>query len=415
MMMQINSSPKPLPAVVQYLVVSLIVLMPIVMGVVEHAASAICIVLLVISLFFLRNQWQSMGGEEKRLVWLLILAFGLVALSVVNANDIHKYFARLDRLLRMLAFIPIYLLFRQLSVNALEKFVWGLVLSGPVLLVWGLFKTTDGRFTGAYNFILYGDFTAWVALALLPVIVFQKHSFWFKASALGSLACAATALVMSGTRGAWIALPAYGIALLGFYIVCAPNTTAKAKRLLVGLASIALVIVATLSLSVVQERWQQAYLDIVQYVDGSNPHTSLGYRLQMWQAAVDMWKQHPLLGSGLGDYGHDLQQMMVSGESAIREHFGEGHSLYFEFLGTTGLLGVLSLIIAMFLYPLWLVLTRARRDIEALFLKASAVALILAFMVFGISQNWLSRSSITSAYFIFLALYLAQLYKPKAS
>jgi O-antigen ligase len=404
---------KPLPGAVQSLVVGLLFLMPVVMGTVQHAASALYMVLLLLSLFFLRNQWQGLAREEKRLMWLLIAAFGLIALSIVNADDVDKYFARLDRLLRVLAFIPIYLLLRQLSVNALKAFAWGLILAGPALLVSGFIWVTDGRSAGAYNFILFGDFTACVVLALLPVIAFQKHSVWFKALALASVACAAIALVMSGTRGAWIAIPVAGLALLGFYIFEAQNTAARVRRLFAGLVCIAVVITAAVSLPGMQERWQQAQLDISQYMDGSNPHTSLGYRLQMWQAALDMWKRDPLLGSGLGDYGFDLQQMMASGESNIQEHFGEGHSLYFEFLGTTGLLGLFSLMIAMFLYPLWLALKTAVRDQDAIFLKASIVSLVLAFMVFGISQNWLSRSSITSVYFVFLAFYLAELYRRK--
>lgn len=402
-----------MPVTVQAVAVSLLFLMPVLMGTVQHAASAIYTILLLLSFFFLRNQWQGLASEEKRLMWLLIAAFGLIALSIVNANDIDKYFARLDRLLRVLAFIPIYLLFRQLSVNALKAFACGLILAGPALLVSGFIWVTDGRSTGAYNTILFGDFTACVVLALLPVIAFQNHQIWFRALALGSVVCATTALIMSGTRGAWIALPVAGLALLVFHIFQAQNTATRVRRLFAGLACLVVMIAASVSLPGIQERWKQGQLDISQYMDGSNPHTSLGFRLQMWQAALDMWKRDPLLGSGLGDYGFDLQQLMASGESAIQAHFGEGHSLYFEFLGTTGLLGLFSLMIAMFLYPLWLALKTQVRDPDAIFLKASIVSLVLAFMVFGISQNWLSRSSITSVYFVFLAFYLAELYRRK--
>jgi O-antigen ligase len=155
----------------------------------------------------------------------------------------------------------------------------------------------------------------------------------------------------------------------------------------------------------------EATQTFLQFFSGGDPNTSVGYRLQMWGAAYDMWIANPLLGSGLGDYSRDLAEMIRLGQSSMNAHFGEAHSLYFEFLGTTGLLGFMTLMAGIFVLPLLTFLGVGRGGGLLRLLDSPAslhgVCLVIAFSSFGISQNWLGRSSISSVYFLCLALFLA--------
>jgi len=162
---------------------------------------------------------------------------------------------------------------------------------------------------------------------------------------------------------------------------------------------------------VVSARSLDAFQTFRDFFGGGDPNTSVGYRLQMWVAAYEIWLNSPILGSGLGDYSRDLAEMIRLGESSMNIHFGEAHSLYFEFLGTTGLLGLVCLMMGMFVLPLLTFLGVGRVGDMLRLLDSPAslhgACLVITFLSFGISQNWLGRSSISSVFFLCLALFLA--------
>lgn len=387
--------------------------LPLLMGTVSSAASSIFIVLLVLSLFYAWPEWKRLTDSEKGLCLAMVMFFVAALLSFINSDDISKSWARLERLLRILAFIPLYLFFRRLRLDYLQPLSLGAIAAGPVLLGLAFFTMVGDRASGAYNVILFGDYAAYVCVLVLGAIALQPKHWALMAVPLLSLGCAAYAMVLSGTRGAWVA-PLLAVAVLIVHLITNPQSNQRTKLSAAVVALLALIGLAAFSQHPqIQTRLASAVAEFQGYWSGSNPHTSLGFRFQMWEAATKMWLQHPFIGTGLGDYSKELAQMIASGESKMTEHFGEAHSLYFEFLGTTGLLGFISCVFALFILPSWIFLKHSRSRHSNNAVAITGLLLVVSFAAFGLTQNWLGRSSITSVYMMMLALLLAQLHRPR--
>jgi len=276
-----------------------------------------------------------------------------------------------------------------------------------------------GRAEGAYNAILFGDFSAYLACAAATAAYANRGQPIYLAAFLTAVLLSGYASILSGTRGSWISL------YLGLSFVLLVSVFSQRRRFgVVGKTALALLALAlftwVLSLHpLIMSRMSEATQTFLQFLSGGDPNTSVGYRLQMWGAAYDMWIANPLLGSGLGDYSHDLAEMIRLGQSSMNAHFGEAHSLYFEFLGTTGLLGFITLMAGMFVLPLLTFLGVGRATGLARLLDSPAslhgVCLVIAFSSFGISQNWLGRSSISSVFFLCLALFLAAVARERSN
>lgn len=389
------------------IVVVLVFILPISMATIPGAASTINILLLILGIFFGWTAWRATTREEKTLVIAMLLFFSAAFLSFLNSDDISKSWSRLERLLRALAFIPVFLLMRRLTIDLIKPLCFGMIAAGPILLVTSLLNLDGGRAVGAYNAILFGDYSAIVTVFLLSYLLFAAAPRNWKVFALLSLICATHALVLSATRGAWAAPFFVGPILVILFTYKAVISRKFSIALIVAALPALLGIFAIGQSQVVTDRLNSAIEEFHGYASGTNPHTSLGFRFQMWEAGVKMWQKNPIIGSGLGDYSIDLGQMMKTGESQITEHFGEAHSLFFEFLGTTGTLGVVTLIFALFAYPMWMLRPKHKQDPSEEFMKVAGIALIMSFAIFGLTQNWLGRSSITSVYMVFLAIFLS--------
>lgn len=376
------------------------------MGVVPSAASTINILLLLLAVFWACPAWKELSTKEKILCYLMLTFFLAATVSFVNSEDLPKSWSRLERLLRVLAFIPIYMLLKKLDLDLTKPLTYGFLAAGPVLFIVGTLGSEGGRASGAYNPILFGDFAAFVAALLFAVLVFKQTSLKFKVFSTVSLLCAIQAMILSGTRGAWLGLGVSTLAIVliflfhGGYLIQRFQT-----RILAVFLAVILITPVILTNQSVPSRTIGAFEEFRSYVSGGNSSTSVGLRLQMWEAGIKMWQKHPLIGSGLGDYSTDLAKMIASGESKMTDHFGEGHSLFFEFLGTTGTLGFMTCLFSLFLYPLWLTKSILKQQTD-LFIPVATVVTILSFAAFGISQNWLGRSSITSVYLVFLAIFI---------
>jgi O-antigen ligase len=396
------------------IIAGLLFLLPITMGTIASTASAIFIVLFVMALIQPRQNWVPTEKYEWLLIILFIGTFAAVLLSFINADDMRMSVRRLERVLRIIGFIPIYFLLKSLPQRLARYFNYGIVVAGPIMLMVALFGEHEfHRADGAYNAILFGDYASLIAVICLVLALLGKDSKWLRLLAFISFLCASQAALMSETRGAYIAIPIAGMLVALFFVI---TSAASKRQLLLNLGALAItgIILTTLAINNphLKPRLESTVSEFNGYISGNDTETSVGLRFQMWEASVRMWQKHPIIGSGLGDFSIDLQKQMDTGESKMTEHFGEAHSLYFEFLGTTGSLGFLMILLSMFLVPSYLFFRNIRQPgKDQTFIASMALVFISAFMVFAISQNWLGRSSITSVYFIGLALFLAEQYK----
>jgi len=118
--------------------------------------------------------------------------------------------------------------------------------------------------------------------------------------------------------------------------------------------------------------------------------SSLRYRLESWKVALNIFKNSPLLGTGVGDFKHDKDLAIEKGEmSPIFLHSLDAHSEFFECLSTLGILGILLLL------GIFLALWKKQSNLEYR-------TTILVFLILGLTVPLLKTKSGIVCFFLFL-------------
>lgn len=177
------------------------------------------------------------------------------------------------------------------------------------------------------------------------------------------------ALILVNSRASWIAV---GITIV-VYFFCRLRQLSRKKLLLVSVS-----VCLCLSMFVVNP----FLLSRLQSITDTN-YNNNAERIRMWQSAWHMFRDHPVLGVGLGNYP-DLYHSKYILPTAVEPDQTHPHSNYLIYLAETGLIGF-SAFIAMFLYLLRHYWSRFRngQDPVALGMFLS----IVSFMVHG-GMDW---------------------------
>ena len=165
----------------------------------------------------------------------------------------------------------------------------------------------------------------------------------------------AVALVLTASRGAWLAL--------GCGLVALALLQPRRKPLRLGRRWLAIGAAACIAIPVLA---------------AVAPKPSLGVRSAYWRAAISDAREHPLAGSGAGSF-NDYWTMQRTVEVGVQD----AHSLYLETLAELGLVGFMLLVGA--LVPPLIAVGAARSDPNV----AIAAAGYIAFLVHaGLDWDW---------------------------
>lgn len=109
------------------------------------------------------------------------------------------------------------------------------------------------------------------------------------------------------------------------------------------------------------------------------------HRLLAWGMALEGWKQRPLLGWGPENYNQvfdrNFDPKFFEPSQGFGAWFDRAHSIYFDYLVETGILGLLSYL-GIFVVLYWFILKKAFND--SVFQKALMFALPVAYLVQGL-------------------------------
>lgn len=142
-------------------------------------------------------------------------------------------------------------------------------------------------------------------------------------------------IIGTGVRGAWVALLGSGL-VLSFLL---------GRRLFFRTAGIGLLLLSVMLLALPTLRHRVTTIwDVKQ--------SSNAGRIKIWRAAIEMWKDYPVLGTGLN---YNVRHMAKYYEKLgiQKGKIAHAHSNYLQFLTSTGLLGLLAFL-ALSGYFLWL-------------------------------------------------------------
>jgi len=285
------------------------------------------------SLVLLLTMWAFLPARPwSRNLTLQLSFLVLCAISVLFAkNYFSAYIATRIVLGNLIIAIAITWLMATRRNFVTGIWIWIAIVSYQAIYAIGHQGVGTGGFLGDDNDLALGCATAF-PFALTGFLRFRGWRRWGS----GAVATLLTvAIVVSNSRGGFVGW-------VGAALFCVLANRNRVRNL-----AIAALCGAVFYLSV-----PSSYKEEMSTIDETTSGTAEG-RLFLWVAAWEMWLDHPLLGVGAANFKWHAGQYQPSGESEglfssgqYRERDWTGtqtHSLYFEALSETGILGCLAL------------------------------------------------------------------------
>lgn len=387
----------------QALFIGVCVLLISVMGTsVSHVASGSFALLLLFSLFIIRewkDLWQQLAKYEK---WLLI-SFILYAFSgivaFVNVQDVDEYIKDIERYLRFLAAVPIYLLFIKYKEYFLKYLYAGALISGPFLFYIAFtayLKNPEMPAHGDYHHIIFGSFAMLNVGIMLAVVLTLKLTVTEKILIVISMICGVAAALLSHSRGVWLVIPVYVILSLYYSL---RYSKIRFRSVIILIALLVIVVVFSPLNDIVSSRIDAAIDEVSAFYSDDQYISSVGTRLAMWEIAIEVWKQHPILGIGPGDFDDAIMALQKQGEYRGMPVHDSTHNIYIQSLVNTGLIGLFALLFSFVYVPAKIVIENFQTRPDA---TLATIVTVLLFLTVGFSESWTLRLSPISVYLVYL-------------
>lgn len=297
-------------------------------------------------------------------VSILIFLFTML-LSALFSGDLFKGFKTWADLWiwRMMPFVIIvFLISKKEDAN---KVLYYSAIGITIGIVCVLYQGMHGNYRASGFFGHPMTFAGWLCL-YLPVflIAFLDKKVLGEYNLLSGflflMGC--IALFYNGTRGAWIASIPIILFIVGYYTY---------KKKITALICIIFLCVGGLFLS-----QNVRFVNRLATISDTTKVQSNTERILMWKSAWNMFKDHPVLGVGLGQYKENFHKKYILPEAKERQN--HAHNNFLQMLaenGIIGFIGFMSLILYFIINPF-------KRFLEtsspyALMISMSMLALVL--------------------------------------
>lgn len=277
------------------------------------------------------------------------------------------------------------------------RWLWGGALAGLLaVFVLSLVQVLGGapRADLHTNAIVLAD----IVVMLMVVLLFCRPSgraAW--AAVIAGVCAGAATIVLTGSRGAFIALLAVVLALVF-------SVRWGSLRLRMGLLFLLLAGGAGAVLAMPELRHQMRLTELqsdVQRMERGDTDSSAGARVERLQVAWETFTEHPLTGVGIGHFDDAMQRLPMCREDPAepRCHLGHAHNDVAEWAATQGAPGVL-LLLAIYGVPAALFLWLHRRSGRATFRGPAAAGLliVLCYVLCGLTQSMFAHQITASFY-----------------
>ena len=385
--------------IISFLVVTMLGLSLVIHKAAGYSALAILLISLL-GLWFTRKEaapvWRSW---EKWWVFSILLFFGLIVIDVLMGyGDISV----LDSPSRLILAIPVFIYIRKVGLDIDSIWVGsaiGAISSG----VYAYYQHTVLGFNMAEGFtshIYFGQVALILTLFSLVGVIMNK-SLWVKGLLLISVVIGFYAVLVSGSRGGWVAIPAIMILFLSFKTT---KSTFGKKMVFIGVVASILYAAYETPQFPVKSRVDAAVNNVIAYYQEDKVNTSSGFRLEMWKAAWLMTEDSKFLGVGEAQYHSNVVRLIEEGKVHKElNYFSAPHSQYFNSLSEQGMIGLLSLFLMM-LIPLKVAMNRIKKDKEVKFIGLLVALLIVSYLDFMITSETLERQLMVVIYAFILSI-----------
>jgi O-antigen ligase len=399
---------------IQNFVYAIVLVFPILSNLLEHSCTVMTILftLFGLPLCFSREKRPSISSQEKMVMWAFASYFFVFLFSFTingilgNLEDLR--FKYVEHQSWLLFIIPVFFLFRKtrLPIHIMwYSFILGSVISGIYAIASVIFLYPGERVSGSYHSIAFGGLSLTLAfMSLAGVHFFQQEKNVFRAiSPWFGFLLGLTASILSGTRGAWIAIPFLLIITMVQYYRDLRFRTWMGITIGILLAAIILYQIPQTKIS---ERLQETCREIMEYNGSHSKEGSASERLEGWKAAWNIFLEHPFLGAGPGSFKSISHQMIDRGErSEIIRIYHQPHSAYLSVMSDCGIPGLISLF-AIFFVPVYVIIKQIRISPDKRDAGFAGLYLIAAFMQFSLTETIFGQNIYIGFYVVMLAAVL---------
>ena len=304
-----------------------------------------CISLCLLSLFalLLRTDNQPLSKLEKvmLLTWLSYPALIVLDFWLRTGWNWPAF----QEPSRFILVLPIFLMVRRFGISQ-DALKWGVFVGALFAGVWALYQKqiigVHRAFGGTSSLVhAFGDIS--LLLGFMSVALFQPN--WSKNWGWGlivliSLSLGVFASLASGTKGGWISVP-----ILCCLMVSLARHPTYTKRFIVLAVIVTGAVLVWYFSPFIQARVGNIPHEINVYFETNKVNGSAGHRLALWHAALLIFIDNPLFGTGVNSYAvakipyieSGLVPSMISGDIGV-------HNQFFNALVELGLFGLISVV-----------------------------------------------------------------------
>lgn len=346
-----------------------------------------------------RVRWQS--AWTPYLLAMLALPLATLVSQLFN----HQFAGQPhDAPSRYWLAIPVFLLLQRLPLKVFASLSWAFPIAA--LLGWAMRQDVDHGRMGLVTMDLIHSGDIELLFGMLSLFCLDRRARWWE-NALKILGFAAgcAASLASGSRGGWLAMPIF----LAIFIYFSPFHWRKTWPL--WLLALLGVVFTMMNNPQVQLRTTALQQDILDYQQGKRD-SSVGTRLQLYQAATHVFIAHPLVGVGVHGFAKEMQNMAQAGQiSPETAELGKGE-VHNDLLSKAVALGSLGLcaLLAVYLVPLRLFWRATRLSAEQRHFGILGIVFISGCFVFGLTVEFLNLTLATAFYSLTVAILLAACY-----
>ncbi|MFC0321987.1 O-antigen ligase family protein [Gallibacterium melopsittaci] len=380
-----------------------------------YSSGAILIIIAVFFIIYSIIKNKSLTKIKNKNYYFFIVPFSIYFTLYILSIFIHSDSIKtLDNASRSICFLLLFFLIKAYPLS-LKNLLYSIPLSGIATGCYAFYQKFFLHYDRALSDTTYviqsGDMAMSVGMFSLALMFYcWKHKQYYLVllCAIGSFG-GMLGSFLSASRGGWLLMPF--IILTLFYL----NRHMLTKKVIVSF-SVSLVAIISILLMTPSAKMlsqiEKAYIEVANFGKPGNSNTSVGARLDLWEASLAMIREKPILG--WGHKGADERRRELGRLGLLAEYpanLGHAHNQYLNDFLERGIFGFLSLL-SIFLFPLYAFAQAYRKykeNEEIKLFSTLGIIHITSVISYGLTQAFFSHNSGNMFYFFLTVLFYAML------